>query len=207
MKVLLINGSPHQNGCTYTALSEVEKTLQEEGLETEIIHIGSKPIQGCTACGHCYTGPDRCVFDDDLVNRVLEKGEQADAFVFGSPVYYASANGSMIAFMDRLFYSGNCFALKPGACVVSARRAGTTAALDQMLKYLTISNMMVVGSQYWAMVHGNKPEDVQKDLEGMQIMRTLGRNMAWLLKCIEAGKQTGIPLPEREKRQWTNFIR
>jgi multimeric flavodoxin WrbA len=109
--------------------------------------------------------------------------------------------------MDRLFYSGNCFALKPGACVVSARRAGTTAALDQMLKYLTISNMMVVGSQYWAMVHGGKPEDVQKDLEGMQIMRTLGRNMAWLLKCIEAGKQAGIPLPEREKRQWTNFIR
>jgi multimeric flavodoxin WrbA len=207
MKVLLINGSPHKNGCTYTALSEVEKILKAEGLETEIIHIGSKPIQGCTACGHCYTGPDRCVFDDDMVNRVLEKGEQADAFVFGSPVYYASANGSMIAFMDRLFYSGNCFALKPGACVVSARRAGTTAALDQMQKYLTISNMMVVGSQYWAMVHGNKPEEVQKDQEGLQTMRALGRNMAWLLKSIEAGKQAGVALPGKEERLRTNFIR
>ncbi len=207
MKVLLINGSPHQNGCTYTALSEVEKVLREEGVETEIIHIGKKPIQGCTACGHCYTGPDRCVFDDDMVNRVLEKGEQADAFIFGSPVYYASANGSMIAFMDRLFYAGDCFKFKPGACVVSARRAGTTAALDQMLKYLTISNMMVVGSQYWAMVHGNTPEQVQEDKEGLQTMRTLGRNMAWLLKCIEAGKKANIQLPEQEKRLRTNFIR
>lgn len=207
MKVLLINGSPHKNGCTYTALCEVEKILKAEGLETEIIHIGSKPVQGCTACGHCYTGPDRCVFDDDLVNRVLEKGEQADAFIFGSPVYYASANGSMIAFMDRLFYSGSCFSHKPGACVVSARRAGTTAALDQMQKYLTISNMMVVGSQYWTMVHGNTPEQVQKDQEGLQTMRVLGRNMAWLLKCIEAGKQAGISLPEKEERQRTNFIR
>lgn len=207
MKVLMVNGSPHKNGCTFTALSQVEKSLHQQGIETEILHIGSRPVQGCTACGHCFTGPDRCVFDDDLVNRVLEKGEQADAFVFGSPVYYASGAGSMIAFMDRLFFAGDCFKNKPGACVVSARRAGTTAALDQMLKYLTISNMMVVGSQYWAMVHGSTPEEVQKDLEGMQVMRTLGLNMAWLLKCIEAGKQAGVELPEREKRVWTNFIR
>ena len=207
MKVLLINGSPHPNGCTYTALSEVEKTLREEGLETEIVHIGKDPIRGCTACGHCYTGPDRCVFDDDIVNRILEKAEKADAFVFGSPVYYASANGAMIALMDRLFYAGDCFKYKPGACVVSARRAGTTAALDQMIKYLTISNMMVVGSQYWAMVHGNKPEQVREDSEGLQTMRVLGRNMAWLLKCIEAGKQAGVPLPTTEARQRTNFIR
>ncbi len=207
MKVLLVNGSPHKNGCTYTALSEVANTLREEGMETEILHIGAKPIQGCTACGHCYTGPDRCVFDDDMVNRILEKGEQADAFVFGSPVYYASANGAMIALMDRLFYAGDCFKNKPGACVVSARRAGTTAALDQMLKYLTISNMVVVGSQYWAMVHGSKPEQVREDKEGLQTMRTLGRNMAWLLKCIQAGRQVNIPLPEREARMWTNFIR
>ena len=207
MKVLMVNGSPNKSGCTYTALCEVEKILMSEGIQTEIVHIGSKPIQGCTACGHCYTGPDRCVFDDDLVNRILEKGEEADAFIFGSPVYYASANGAMIALMDRLFYAGNCFAYKPAACVVSARRAGTTAALDQMLKYLTISNMMVVGSQYWAMVHGSTPAQVQQDLEGMQVMRTLGKNMAWLLKSIEAGKQAGIALPEREKRVWTNFIR
>jgi len=207
MKVLLINGSPHPKGCTYTALSEVEKTLREEGMETEIVHIGTKPIRGCTACGHCSTGPDRCVFDDDIVNRIIEKAELADAFVFGSPVYYASANGAMIALMDRMFFAGDCFKFKPGACVVSARRAGTTAALDQMLKYLTISNMMVVGSQYWAMVHGSKPEQVLEDKEGMQIMRTLGRNMAWLLKCIEAGKQANIPLPEGEMREWTNFIR
>ena len=207
MKVLLINGSPHKSGCTYTALSEVEKIPLEEGLEAEIIHIGAKPIQGCTACGHCYTGPDRCVFDDDMVNRVLEKGEQADAFIFGSPVYYASANGSMTAFMDRLFYAGDCFKYKPGACVVSARRAGTTAALDQMLKYLTISNMMVVGSQYWAMVHGNTPDEVRQDLEGMQIMRTLGRNMAWFLKCRETGIKAGVPFPVREEPIATNFIR
>ncbi len=207
MKVLLINGSPRKAGCTYTALSEVEKTLREEGMETEIVHIGTDPIRGCTACGHCYTGPDRCVFDDDAVNRILEKAEKADAFVFGSPVYYASANGALIALMDRLFYAGDCFRYKPGACVVSARRAGTTAALDQMLKYLTISNMMVVGSQYWAMVHGNKPEQVREDSEGLQTMRVLGRNMAWLLKCIEAGKQAGVALPETEARLRTNFIR
>lgn len=207
MKVLLINGSPHTQGCTYTALGEVEKTLRAEGMETEIVQIGTAPIRGCTACRHCSTGPDRCVFDDDIVNRIIEKAESADAFVFGSPVYYASANGAMIALMDRLFFAGDCFRFKPGACVVSARRAGTTAALDQMLKYLTISNMMVVGSQYWAMVHGSKPEQVLQDKEGMQIMRTLGRNMAWLLKCIEAGKQANIPLPEMETREWTNFIR
>ncbi len=207
MKVLLVNGSPHPNGCTFTALSEVAKTLKEEGMETEIVHIGTKPIRGCTACGHCHDKPGRCVFDDDTVNRVLEKAEQADAFVFGSPVYYASCNGSMISFMDRLFYAGSCFAYKPGACVVSARRAGTTAALDQMQKYLTISRMMVVGSQYWPMVHGNKPEEVLEDQEGLQTMRTLGRNMAWLLKCIEAGKQAGVMLPAQEKRLRTNFVR
>lgn len=207
MKVLLVNGSPHHNGCTYTALCEVEKTLREEGLETGIVHIGTNPIRGCTACGHCRNEPGRCVFDDDIVNRVMEKAEKADAYVFGSPVYYASCNGAMIALMDRMFYAGNCFAHKPGACVVSARRAGTTAALDQMLKYLTICHMMVVGSQYWPMVHGNNPEEVLQDQEGLQTMRALGRNMAWLLKCIEAGRQAGVPLPEQEKRLRTNFVR
>jgi multimeric flavodoxin WrbA len=207
MKALLFNGSPREKGCTYTALCEVARTLNEEGVETEIFHVVTKPIRGCTACQKCSDLPGRCVFDDDVVNRGLEKAEKADALIFGSPVYYASANGAMIAFMDRMFYAGECFAHKPGACVVSARRAGTTAALDQMLKYLTISQMLVVGSQYWNMVHGFNPEQVKQDLEGLQTMRTLGRNMAWLLKSIEAGKNAGIELPRQEERVGTNFIR
>ena len=207
MKVLLINGSPHEKGCTFTALTEVEKELKNAGIETEIIQIGKKPIRGCTACGHCKKNPGRCVFSDDPVNEILEKAETADGFVFGSPVYYASCNGAMIALMDRMFYAGNHFRLKPAACVVSARRAGTTAALDQLSKYPLISGMPLVASQYWNMVHGNNPEEAVQDLEGMQIMRVLGKNMAWLLKCIQAGRNDGVPEPEREKRVWTNFIR
>lgn len=207
MKVLLFNGSPREKGCTYTALCEVGKALAEEGIEWEIFHAVNGPIRGCEACGGCDNLPGRCIFDDDTVNQALEKAEHADGFVFGSPVYYASANGAMISFMDRLFFAGEAFYLKPGACVVSARRAGTTAALDQMLKYLTISQMMVVGSQYWNMVHGNTPEEVRRDLEGLQTMRTLGRNMAWLLKSLQAGRESGVPLPRREDRLVTNFIR
>ncbi|WP_343208180.1 flavodoxin family protein [Anaerolentibacter hominis] len=207
MKVLLVNGSPHSKGCTYTALCEVEKELKKAGIDTEIFHIGDKPIAGCIGCAGCASGQHRCIIDD-VVNRFLEKAEEADGFIFGSPVYYASANGAMIAFMDRIFYAGSkIFAYKPGACVVSARRAGTTATLDQMNKYLSFSRMPVVSSQYWNMVHGNRPEEVKQDLEGLQIMRVLGRNMAWLLKCIEAGKQAGIPMPEEELKARTNFIR
>ena len=207
MKVLLINGSPNEFGSTFTALSEVAKMLNQEGIETEIIHIGRGAMQGCIACRKCRGESDKCVFDD-LVNEVAEKAKNADGFVFGSPVYYASANGSMIAFLDRLFYSqSKHFAHKPGAAVVAARRAGTTAALDNLNKYFTINQMPVVSSQYWNMVYGNNGEEVKKDLEGMQIMRTLGKNMAWLLKSIEAGKQAGIELPEREPRVATNFIR
>lgn len=208
MKVLLINGSPRINGCTYTALSEVAKELEKENIETEIFHVGNKPIRGCIACGGCSkSNSGKCVFDDDTVNIGLEKAKEADGLIFGSPVHYASASGMITSFLDRFFYAGNCFQYKPGAAVVSCRRAGSTAAFEQLNKYFTISNMPVVSSQYWNMVHGNTPEEVKQDLEGMQTMRLLGKNMAWLLKSIEAGKKIGIELPEQEPREFTNFIR
>lgn len=208
MKVLLVNGSPHARGCTYTALAEVEKSLNSCGIETEIFQLGKAPVRGCIACGGCAKTDGCCIFDDDAVNRGIEAAKEADGFVFGSPVYYASVNGSMLALMDRMFYAGGKhFAYKPAACVASARRAGTTATLEQLEKYLQISNMPVVSSQYWNMVHGNTPEEVAKDLEGLQIMRTLGKNMAWLLKCIEAGKAAGIKRPQAEAKIMTNFIR
>ncbi|MDR2907879.1 MAG: flavodoxin family protein [Bacteroidales bacterium] len=206
MKVLLVNGSPNKNGCTFTALSEIAATLNKENIETEFVHLGKKAMQGCTACGKCNE-LGKCIFND-LVNEVAAKADECDGFIFGAAVHYASPNGAISAFLDRLFFSGGQhFAYKPGAGIVSARRAGTSAALDQLNKYFTISNMPVVSSQYWNMVHGNSPEDVKKDLEGMQIMRTLGRNMAWLLKSIKAGKKAGIALPERETWTPTNFIR
>ncbi len=206
MKVLLINGSPHQTGCTYTALCEVERTLQSCGITTHLVHIGTDPIDGCTACGGCYkTG--RCVIDD-VVNRMLDFADEADGFVFGSPVHYAGAAGKLVCLMDRMFYAGGkSFANKPAAGIVSARRSGTTAAFDQLIKYFTIANMPVVSSNYWNGVHGFTPEDVLKDEEGLQTMRQLGRNMAWLLHCIEAGKQAGLQPPEREKKIPTHFIR
>ena len=207
MHVLLINGSPHEKGCTYTALSEVASALNAEGIETEIFHIGTAPVRGCIGCGGCYKA-GKCVFDDDIVNRVAEKAKKADGIVIGSPVHYASAGGAITSVLDRLFYSASSsLAYKPCACVVSARRAGTTAALDQLMKYPTINRMPLVSSQYWCMVHGSNPDQVRQDAEGMQIMRTLGKNMAWLLKCIEAGKNAGIDLPEREAVVRTNFIR
>lgn len=207
MKALLINGSPHEKGCTYTALNEVAETLQAEGIETEIFHVGTQPIGGCIGCGGCAkNGNNRCVFDD-VVNRALEKAEEADAYVFGSPVHYAAASGAITSLLDRFFYAGKIHKFKPGAIVVSARRAGTTATIDQLSKYFTISNMLTVGSQYWNMVHGSCPDDVKKDVEGMQTMRVLGKNMAWVLKCIEAGKDAGICPPEHEQKINTNFIR
>ena len=207
MKVLLLNGSPHPHGCTFTALSEVAKTLEENGVEAEILQIGAKPVRGCIACGGC-AGKGRCALGDDIVNTLIEKMEQADGFIVGSPVYYASANGAVECILDRAFYAGGkAFVHKPAAAVASARRAGTTATLDELTKYFTISQMPVVSSTYWPMVHGNKPEDVAKDEEGLQVMRNLGRNMAWLLKCIEAGKQAGVQVPEAERQYRTNFIR
>jgi len=208
MKVLLINGSPKAEGCTYTALCEVAKELKKESIETEIFHVGTKPIRGCTACGWCsINNAGKCVFNDDTVNIALEKAKEADAFVFGSPVHYAAASGQITSFLDRFFYAGNGFEYKPGAAIVSCRRGGATAAFEQLNKYFTISSMPVVSSQYWNMVHGNTPDEVKQDLEGMQTMRTLGKNMAWLLKSIEAGKAAGILLPEKEPRAGTNFIR
>lgn len=207
MKVLLINGSPRKNGCTYTALQEVAGELEKAGIETEIFHLGKSPIRGCTGCGWCENGGGRCVFKDDCVNEGLEKAETADGFIFGSPVHYAAASGAITSFLDRFFYAGRGFALKPGAAVVSCRRGGAAAAFDQLNKYFTIANMPIVSSQYWNMVHGNTPEEVRQDLEGLQTMRTLGKNMAWLLKCVEAGKSAGVPLPEQEEPQRTNFIR
>lgn len=210
MKVLLVNGGPHEKGCTYTALKEIEKVLREENIETEIFWIGTKAIAGCIACHTCEK-THKCVFND-CVNEFLLKAKEADGFIFGSPVHYAAATGAITSFMDRLFYANmlgghNAFKLKPAAAIVSARRAGTTAALDQLNKYFSISQMPVVSSSYWNMVHGTSPEEVQQDKEGLQIMRTLGRNMAWLLKCMEAGKNKGIELPKEEIREITNFIR
>lgn len=206
MKVLLINGSPREEGCTYTALCEVADALQKQEIDTEIFQLGRQPIRGCIGCGGC-AGKGRCVFDDDAVNRAIERAESADAYVIGSPVYFASANGALIALLDRMFYAGRCFAYKPAAAVVSARRAGTTASIDEINKYFSIRNMPVVSSKYWTMVHGNSPEEVRQDLEGMQNMRILGNNMAWLLKCLEAGKAAGIEIPVAEEPVKTNFIR
>lgn len=206
MKVLLINGSPREEGCTYTALCEVADALQKQEIDTEIFQLGRQPIRGCIGCGGC-AGKGRCVFDDDAVNRAIERAESADAYVIGSPVYFASANGALISLLDRMFYAGRCFAYKPAAAVVSARRAGTTASIDEINKYFSIRNMPVVSSKYWTMVHGNSPEEVRQDLEGMQNMRILGNNMAWLLKCLEAGKAAGIEIPVAEEPVKTNFIR
>ena len=208
MKVLLINGSPHQNGCTNRALLEVAKEIEAGGIDTEIFHIGSEPVKGCRGCGMCRKNKlKRCIFGDDCVNIVLKKMEEADGLIVGSPVHYAAACGSVTSFMDRLFYASGGFAYKPGAAVVSCRRGGSTAALDQLNKYFTISNMPLLGSAYWNMVHGNTPEEVEQDLEGMMVMRTLGRNMVWLLKSIEAGKQAKIVPPSSEGKVRTNFIR
>lgn len=205
MKVLLVNGSPHEKGCTYTALCEVEKTLQAEGVETEIFWLGQEPLSGCIGCAACRT-LGKC-FMDDIVNEFALKAESADGFVFGCAVHYASVTGSIKSFMDRLFYSsGRHMRYKPAAGIVSCRRGGSSAALDILNKYFTISCMPVVSSSYWNMVHGANPEEVLKDEEGLHTMRTLGHNMSWLLKCIALGKANGVE-PNKEKKVYTNFIR
>lgn len=211
MKVLLVNGSPHKEGCTYTALEEVSKTLNEEKINTEIFWIGNKPIGGCIACKKCKE-LGRCVFND-TVNEFIQKAEEVDAFIFGTPVHYAGATGNITGFMDRTFFASsqagksNLFLYKPVATVISARRAGTTSTYDQLNKYFGITQMPIISSRYWNMVHGQTPEEVKKDDEGMQIMRILARNMAYYLKCIEAGKEKGIQLPKQEKINFTNYIR
>lgn len=202
-KVLLLNGSPHGKGCTARALEEVSKTLQAEGIETEIIQIGKEAVPGCKGCNYCYDH-DRCVIDD-LVNEVAPKFKEADGLVVGSPVYYASPNGAALSFLDRLFYSANYPKhMKAGAAVVSCRRGGSTASFDALNKYFTISGMPVVSSTYWNQVHGFTAEDVEKDLEGLQTMRNLGRNMAFLIRAIAAEKEKD-GLPAVEQSAFTNF--
>lgn len=206
MKVLLINGSPHEHGCTDVALNEAATALNDGGIETEIIWIGNKAIHGCIGCGTCRT-TGQCAFTDDCVNEVAEKLDSADGIIVGSPVHYAAASGAITSFLDRIFYSaGRNLAYKPAAAVVSCRRGGASAAFDQLNKYFTINNMIVVGSQYWNQIHGNTAEEALLDLEGLQTMRVLGKNMAWILGCIEAGSTEGI-FPEKEQKINTNFIR
>ena len=205
MKVLLINGSYHEKGCTYTALAEVEKALNANGVETEIYWIGQHATNGCKGCWACKK-LKKCVIDDG-VNEFVEKAAGFDGFVFGSPVYYASASGALVSFMDRVFYSGGKqLAYKPAAAVVSCRRAGASTTFDVINKYFTINNMPIVGSNYWNEIHGNTAEEAAQDEEGLQTMRVLGNNMAWLLKCIEKGKEAGLE-PVRERKIMTNFIR
>ena len=206
MKVLMLNGSPHKNGCTDRALREIAAELAKAGVDSEIFWLGAKPAGGCMGCGACgKTG--KCAFDGG-VNEFVEKAREADGFIFGSPVHYAAASGSITGFLDRAFYSGSpAFQGKPGAAVVSARRAGTTAAFDQLNKYFAINEMPVVSANYWNMVHGSTAADVEQDLEGLQTMRVLARNMAWLMKCVAAGKAAGVERPAQEQKQRTKFIR
>ena len=208
MKVLLLNGSSHPHGCTNTALQAIATALEGAGIQTEILFLGNEPVRDCTACGTCKTLPGRCVFDGDIVNQVIAKAEAADGFAFGTPVYYSHPSGRILSVLDRTFYAGkSAFVHKPAAAIASARRAGPSASLDVLQKYFTISQMPVVSSTYWTMVHGSKPEDVLQDAEGLQTMRNLAANMAWVLRCIEAGKDVGIQPPQAESGARTNFIR
>ena len=206
MKILLLNGSPNANGCTYTALATVAGELERNGIATDIIHVGHKDIRGCLGCGKCRE-LGRCIFDD-MVNEVAPKLEVADGLVVGSPVYYAGPNGTLTNLLDRLFFSaGYSLRMKVGAAICSARRAGTTATLDRLNKYFTLAEMPIVSSRYWNMVHGHTPDEVRRDEEGMQIMRVLGRNMAFLVRAI-AAERAAHGLPEEEpQRINTNFIR
>lgn len=208
MKVLMVNGSSKLNGCTATALQEIAKVLREEGIDSEIVCLGGGPLRDCIGCLGCMKLDGQCAFNDDCINEILEKAKTCDGFIFGTPVYYAHPSGRVLSALDRMFYAGKKYFMhKPGAAIASARRAGTTASIDALNKYFTIAEMPVVSSSYWNMVHGNKPEEVLQDAEGLQVMRNLGRNMAWLLKCLEAGRNTGVAVPVNEYDNKTNFIR
>lgn len=210
MKVLLINGSPRKNGCTNRALEEVAKILGENSVEYEIFHVGNAPIRDCVGCFQCATKlkNNTCVFDDDVVNRLIAKAQECDGFVFGTPVYYAHPSGRILSLLDRVFYAGGrVFRHKPAFAIASARRAGTTASLDVLNKYFTIAQMPIASSSYWTMVHGNSPQQVEEDLEGLQTMRNAARNLVWLMKCIDIGKRNGIDAPKNESGVRTNFIR
>ena len=206
MKVLMLNGSARPTGNTYIALKEIGEQLRKEGIDYEIVNVPSAPIRDCLGCGQCTEAG--CVFTDDGVNDFIAKARAADGFVFGTPVYYAHPSGRILSFLDRAFYSGSAaFAFKPGAVVAVARRGGTSASFDVLNKYFGISRMPVVGSTYWNLMHGTRPGEAAEDAEGLQTMRNLARNMAYLLKCQEAGRLAGVPLPETERGNRTNFIR
>lgn len=210
MKVLLINGSANKDGCTNRALQEIANTLAEEGIDSEIFQIGAEPIRDCIGCLQCAKTlkNNTCVFDDDVVNSLIAKAKECDGFVFGTPVYYAHPSGRILALLDRVFYAGSrVFKHKPAFAVASARRAGTTASLDVLNKYFTFAQMPIASSSYWSMVHGNTKEQVEQDLEGLQTMRNGARNLAWLIKCIEKGRENGIDIPKNESGMRTNFIR
>ena len=206
MKVLMINGSPHKSGTTNRALKEIGVALEENGVNYEIITVGDKDIVGCKACAAC-SKLGKCINDKDIVNEIIEKVKQADGLIVGSPVYYSGMNGTLKSLLDRVFFGKSCFANKPATAIAVARRAGTTATVDAINKYFAINNMPIVSSQYWNMAFGSNGEQVEKDEEGMQTMRMIGVNMAWILKCIEAGKEKGIMPPEHEKHVKTNYIR
>lgn len=204
----MVNGSSKPNGCTATALQEIAKVLREEGIDSEIVCLGGGPLRDCIGCLGCMKLDGQCAFNDDCINEILENAKTCDGFIFGTPVYYAHPSGRVLSALDRMFYAGKKYFMhKPGAAIASARRAGTTASIDALNKYFTIAEMPVVSSSYWNMVHGNKPEEVLQDAEGLQVMRNLGRNMAWLLKCLEAGRNTGVAVPVNEYDNKTNFIR
>lgn len=208
MKVLLINGSLHTEGSTKAALGIVAKTLEEQGIETEIFDIGGAPVRDCMACMACRKLDGKCAFDDDAVNRILDKARDCDGFVFGTPVYYAHPSGRILSVLDRVFYAGSgSFAHKPGASVAVARRGGTTASLDVLNKYFSLAQMPVVSSTYWNIIHGAKAEDIYEDKEGVQTMKNLANNMAWLLKSIDVAKNLGIEPPVADKSNRTNFVR
>ncbi|MCI1208109.1 MAG: flavodoxin family protein [Treponema sp.] len=208
MKVLMINGSPHTSGCTGTALAVAADVLKKEEIDTETINLGGKPIRDCIGCNKCKKLENRCTFDDDCINSILQKAETADGFIFGTPVYYAHPSGRILSALDRLFYAGSrLFEHKPGFALASARRAGTTASFDVLNKYFTIAQMPVASASYWTAVHGNTAAEVQQDQEGLLTVRHAATNLAWLIKCIDAGKKAGIPVPVNTKTVWTNFIR
>ena len=208
MKVLLFNGSPERaNGCTNLALAEIAKTLEADGIGTETLSVGSQPVWDCIGCNHCQSA-GLCVFEEDVVNTWIKKAREADGFVFGSPVYFAHPSGHLLSVMDRMFMAGrDAFAHKSAAAVVTARRAGTTASLDAIQKHFTDAEMPIVSSTYWNMVFGPAPELVDRDQEGLQTMRNLARNMAWMLQCIQLGKEHGVTPPVAETAHWTNFNR
>lgn len=210
MKVLLINGSNKTNGCTNRALEEVAKVLVENGVEYEIFQVGAAPIRDCIGCNQCSAKlkNNTCIFNDDVVNQLIKKASECDGFVFGTPVYYAHPSGRILSLLDRVFYAGSrVFKHKPAFAIASARRAGTTASIDVLNKYFMFAQMPVVSSSYWNMVHGNTPDQVEQDLEGLQTMRNAARNLVWLMKCIELGKVNNVELPKNESGVRTSFIR